>query len=238
MDKIEKIEMKSLEVAPDYLQNHAHKGALSLELLGPDDIQRSFVKLCQKEISTRPGIKPGYFYNSVTLENYGPEIDIIIIDQSKTWIKFSKELELVGTSMDGLYWNDGSQLGVDQVSGLPESLTCLSYHYFIILKNKMEAIPLIFTTRNTANQAGKALNSMLKRFVFQNNEPIFGRSYKATSVVTVGKNNEYHLLKVNLNPGFLSSSEVDFAAKVYDMVNRLDKKELIKEPTGLEVEVE
>lgn len=195
---------------------------------GASDFSTSDVKLSQiyltqqmSEKSSDGTARPGDFVDSVTGENFGKEINVIILKKFIEWIAFKpkngtdtlqwNDGESMKRSANGKTWSDGTEIS-DDVAWKYEQ-----YKYYVLIKGQ-QGLPSVLSFKNTSKKAGKDLANLLFRFTNLNKEPIFARSYKVSSEAIKNDKGNFFVMKATVNQGFVSEEEAKIAKEFREFI--------------------
>ena len=209
-DEIAVVEQTALEV-PDWAKENDGAGDFSTK-----DIKLSQIYLTQQmsDASTDGTARPGDFVDSVTGENYGKEVNLIVLKKYMEWVAFKPknsedtliwgEGETMKRSVNGKTWMDGSEID-PYIAWKYEQ-----YKYYVLVQGKV-SLPCVLSFKNTSKKAGKDLANLLFRFTNVAKEPIYARSYKLSSDSVKGDKGTFFTMKATVNQGFISEEEAKVA---------------------------
>ena len=191
---------------------------------GATDFSTSDIKLSQiyltqqmSEAAADGTARPGDFTDSVTKENFGKEVNIIILKKYVEWMTFRpKAQEAVDRDAEnGVIWADGETMkrsrdGKSWADGVAIDKEIAwkyeQYKYYVLIQG-VNSLPSILSFKNTSKKAGKELANLLFRFTNVNKEPIYARSYKLSSNSTKNDKGTFFEMKALPNQGFISEEE-------------------------------
>jgi hypothetical protein len=201
---------QSLEV-PDWAKEN--DGAEDFITL---DIKISQIYLTQQmsDAASKGSARPGEFVDSVTGENFGKELDFIVLKKYVEWIAFKPkntddtlkwaEGETMKRSTNGKTWSDGQSIDPDMAWKYEQ------YKYYVLVRGK-QSLPSVLSFKNTSKKAGKDLANLLFRFTNINREPIYARSYKLVSDSIKNDKGNFFAMRATVNEGFISDEEAKTA---------------------------
>lgn len=222
-------ETGALEVAPAWMQQYAGDGA---EDIKQDLIGKSILKCVQKtskEFDDKLA-EVGDFVDSVTKENHGNEVSVVVVKMEEQWRTFTDKNQLERISNDGVFWDNGTPVEGD------DKWNKHHIDFFVLLLdeegNLKSELPLIISLAKTSFKAGKNWHTQIAKFVMANREPIFGRSYTVYTETTKNEKGTFAVIKTKLNSGFTNEAVANVASKVREMVKGISAKVETAEDAG------
>jgi len=198
-------EDKSMAV-PEYLKSFQGEGA---EDVSSDMIEKTFLSMSHED---KGSIKLGDWYDSLTMESFGPEVVVTVCKITRSWRKFNKDLELVASSKDGVNWDNAELVTED------EKWKCAFIDMFVLINERDSVLPLITSFKSTSFKTGRKLATTIAKFTRGNGEPIFARNYTLQTEKVSNKSMTWVVSKYKLNSGFNTEDMVTKASKVRKMV--------------------
>lgn len=211
----------SIAVLPDYLKEV--KSSVGLEDIGMQSLTVPRLSLLQSssKIVKRNLARNGQFYNSITKEEIGDTIELIIIKAKAGAVCMDMDDGLKCKSEDGKVnmMNGGKcsecWLGSyynDWTKGKP---ACSATFDLIVVDRKtiLDSIPAVmaFTLRTTAYKLGKDLLSRAKFL----NKPLYSQAYNFGSIYKDHPKGGYQDLIVEYK-GWVTPEEFEAAHKIYE----------------------
>lgn len=177
-----------------------------------------------------PGIEEGDFYNSVSRENYGPQVNIIFVDLKIKYIvwtnppigkdgKLTAKKEFRGSfdSIDEANSKVLSLCAEEHKLEINFSIVRTPTHYALVKTNDGTWTPVSFSMANTKQRLNRNINSLIGQFGGDR----FARKYIIQSIIETSKNGDkYYNAKV-LPDGFVTDESTFRMAE--EMYNRSKK---------------
>ena len=198
---------------------------IDLDLMNVDssELRVSGLDLCQPttDFVQEGKAKLGDFVDRITEQNFGPEIEIIVLKRDKVWLKFGKEGDPNLRSEDGRFWDDGKPLSKE------DEWKCACHNFYVLVRNHLQELPNRLSFRGTAYREGDNLLNQIVRFakmgVGGQKTPVHARAYKVKSEQRM-KNNHKFFVPIVSCTGFVTEDEYKYASKV---IEELKKRKVV-----------
>lgn len=165
------------------------------------------------------------FINTITKEDLGKEVEIIVLKSEKYWIEFDEKLKVKRKSFDGKFWDDSEPLTED------DKWKQLCYRFTVLLTSQIphKRIPMQMKFFNRDRKAGLDLNSTLVTLTQDINKPPY--FFKANLYIesVVEKPYEWTETRFQGVSSLSDRSKIAFAHEVYTKIREaFDKGKVIE----------
>jgi hypothetical protein len=205
------------EKAPAHLAGESFdSSALNLE---KEDLSMSWLSVGQDmSKAVKSGeIEKGHFYDSITLDDYGTNVEVIVLHRDVSWSKFDKNGVMEGRSDDGKFWEDGTELTDD------EKYKKRFQNFYVLIRQALSPVPVILSFSGIQSKNGRNFSNLINKIGQSDNLPMHSRSY-IISTNYDGSNYIKHA-----NPGtFLNKEEYEVASAAFRNINELVKRKPVE----------
>lgn len=188
---------------PDYIDTNSSRGN---ENVSTEDRIVPRLKVCaaQSYVHSKShptyidGIQDGDFYNTITLQNYGPEVKLVFIG-FKTVYNVWKTGQLKdgyrGSFLSMAEAESGRIQTALKENGSPEGYTIsMSHQHLALILDGKTVEPILFDMSATRLQVSKTINAMISQFGGDR----FSRVYMLSSVEVSNSKGRFHTIKVSM----------------------------------------
>lgn len=213
-------------VLPAYLQELSAQGIGVPEV----DINRlkipmiKMVQLMSKQFDQKRA-NAWNFYNSITNEEFGREINFVILKNNVTWLKFSKERKLIGFSTNDITWQSGQDAGIELTK--EEKYKCQHFNFYVLIvgkDGKVEPLPYCLSLSGMSAKAGDKLYNAISINAISKKLPTFSHVYTAKTIEKDSDQGKYSEVIIDVLPGFAPASVVKTSV---EMLKVIDKKDIV-----------
>lgn len=219
-------EVSPNENQPTFLKKYSGKGQEDVKL---EAIKLPYLGLAQgsSTIVKEGNAKYSDFFNSITQENFGKEVTVVVVKMEESWVYFpskeekeeakkEKKYAPIKRSKDGVHWDDGTRLTTDEVKWNKE------YIFYVVVRGYLQPIPYILSMKKTSRNAGRDFYQLIAQNVKSSfeGEPIFARAYKLTSKEKEREGDTYLVYNTPQGAGWATEEE---ATVCNEMRENIDK---------------
>lgn len=179
-------------------------------------------------------VKYGEIY-STTGENFGKDLDIIVIKPFINWVRFDKGEGMVGRSSNGHTWEEGKLAGtpLSKDRDNDETFKCKRYNFYVIKAGQRDAVPYVLSMYSSSGgKTGSDLYNKIALNMVKLNKPCYVRKYTLTTVADKNDIGDFNSWKVK-DSGFASEEDFKLASEARKFIDA--NRDLIKHDDDISI---
>ena len=205
---------------PDYLAGYAQSGVGQVQV-DMKELRMPILKMIQLQGDAYDATKDnfGNITDSIANEDFGSSLQVVVVDYTPEWLKWSADRKMLGKSTDGVTWStgDASYVGKTLVETEgKDAFKCKHYNYIVlILENGVpRKLPYKLSLSGMSAKAGDKIYQILAQKAIANGYPMFAFTFSISTSREKGEKGQFSMFHAEVNKEFAPKAVADMAAEM------------------------